>query len=107
VKVYALNGLNTIFPSNIVREIFPSIERLIQEGKLESRIIERARMRIYISDYTQAGLMFPNKNGEVDVNTLFVSNDPIFCEWCSDIFEYFWQHSGPGHNLKKLKSVDI
>ena len=107
VKVYALNGLNTIFPSNIVREIFPSIERLIQEGKLESRIIERARMGIYISDYTQAGLMFPNKNGEVDVNTLFVSNDPIFCEWCSDIFEYFWQHSGPGHNLKKLKSVDI
>jgi hypothetical protein len=42
-------------------------------------------MGIYISDDMQAGLMFPNKSGEVDVNTLFVSNDPIFCEKCSDI----------------------
>ncbi len=107
VKVYAINGLNTIFPSNIVHEIFPSVERLIYEGKLESRIIEKVSMGIYISDDMQAGLMFPNKYGEVDVNTIFVSNDPIFCEWCSDIFEYFWQHSGPGQNLKKLKSVDI
>jgi predicted transcriptional regulator len=107
VKVYGIVGLNTIFPSNIVHEIFPSVERLMREGKFELRIIEKASMGIYISDDTQAGLMFPNKNGVGDVNSLFISNDPIFCEWCSDIFEYFWQHSGPVYNLKKLKSVDI
>jgi len=52
----------------------------MREGKLESRIIEKVSMGIYISDDIQAGLMFPNKNGVVDLNTLFVSNDPIFCE---------------------------
>ena len=36
-------------------------------------------MGIYISDDMQAGLMFPNKSGEVDVNTLFVSFEKITC----------------------------
>lgn len=107
VKVYSLYGLNTIFPRNVINEIVPLAEKLIHEGKVELRQIEKVSIGIYIVDGKQAGLMFPNNNGEVDMNTLFVSDDPMFCEWCTDVFEYFWQHARPSFNWDKLKVVDI
>lgn len=107
VKVYSLHGLNTIFPRNVINEIVPLAEKLIHEGKIELRQIEKVSIGIYIVDGKQAGLMFPNNKGEVDMNTLFVSEDPMFCEWCSDVFEYFWQDARPGVNWDKLKVVDI
>jgi hypothetical protein len=39
------------------------------------------------------------------MNTMFVGEDPMFCEWCSDYFDYMWEHSMP-LNLSKIKVVE-
>lgn len=81
-KVYSISGFNTIYP--FIDEIIPLALKLVHQAKLDPRQIEKVSIAVYIADDNQAGLMFPNNNGEVDENTLFVSDDLMFCEWCSD-----------------------
>jgi predicted transcriptional regulator len=108
VKLYSLLGYNTILPRNIIHELVPLARKLIHEGKIESRLLENVRIGICIADGKRAGLMFPNKDdGEADMNTLFVSDDSMFCEWCTDVFDHFWQIAIPSANVDKLKTVDI
>ncbi len=107
VKVHSLLGLNTIFPRNVINEILPLAEKLIREQKLEPRVLGNVCIGICIADGKQAGIMFPDNNGEVDVNTIFVGDNWIFCDWCSDVFEYFWQQAKPDINSDKLKIVDF
>jgi hypothetical protein len=40
------------------------------------------------------------------MNTMFVGEDLIFCEWCSDYFDYMWQRSSKPVNPRKLKIVE-
>ena len=60
---------------------------------------------MYIADNSQAAIMFPDKHAEINMSTLFVSEDPKFCEWCSDLFEYYWQGART-FSLKGAKIVD-
>jgi predicted transcriptional regulator len=105
VKIYSLVGCNTIFPKNVVENIMPKINELISKGIIERRMIEKVNTAIFIVDNQQAALAFPNTRGEVDMNTLFVGEDPMFCEWCSDYFDHMWKDSKP-FDLSKIKIVE-
>ena len=41
-----------------------------------------------------AGLTFPNTTGKLDFNSGFRSDNPIFRQWCQDLFEYHWSKAG-------------
>jgi predicted transcriptional regulator len=105
VKISALVGYNSIFPKNVIEYIFPKIEELISKGLFERRMVERANVSVFIADNREAALAFPNTKGEVDMTTLFIGEDPMFCEWCSDYFDYMWKGSKP-FDLKKVKIVE-
>ena len=38
-------------------------------------------------------IIFPNPNGEPDMNEMFYSTDHQFHEWCLDYFEHCWKNS--------------
>jgi predicted transcriptional regulator len=105
VKIYALVGCNTIFPKNVVENIIPRINELISKGIMERRMVEKVSTAIFIADSHKAALAFPNTRGEVDMNTLFVGQDSMFCEWCSDYFDYMWKDSKQ-FDLSKVKIVE-
>jgi predicted transcriptional regulator len=106
VEISIIVGQNTIFPKNVAENISPRVEKLASKGMIKGKMIEQLNMDIYIADNARAAVMFPNTKGEVDMNTMFVGEDPIFCEWCSDYFDYLWQHSSKPVNPRKLKIVE-
>jgi predicted transcriptional regulator len=106
VEISVIVGQNTIFPKNVAQNISPRVEKLASKGIIKGEMVEQLNMDIYIADNARAAVMFPNAKGEVDMNTMFVGEDPIFCEWCSDYFDYMWQRSSKPVNPRKLKIVE-
>jgi predicted transcriptional regulator len=105
VKVLSLVGHTTIFPKNVVEHIMPKINELISKGAMERRMIEKVSIAIFIADDQEAALAFPNTKGEVDMTTMFVGEDPAFCEWCCDYFDHVWKDSKP-FDLSKAKVIE-
>jgi predicted transcriptional regulator len=105
VEVCALVGHNTIFPRNVVENILPKINGLTAKSIFERRMVERVSVALFIADDKEAAIAFPNTKGEVDMNTMFVGEDPMFCEWCSDYFDYMWKDSKP-FSMSKIRIVE-
>jgi predicted transcriptional regulator len=69
-------------------------------------MVEQLNAGLYIVDDSQAAVMFPNSKGEVDMHTMFVGEDPAFCEWCSDYFNFIWESSSKPINPNKMKAAE-
>lgn len=106
VEISVIVGYNTIFPKNVAENIAPRVEKLASKGIIKGKMVEQLNIDIYIADNTRAAVMFPNAKGEVEMSTMFVGEDPIFCEWCSDYFDYMWQGSSKPVNPRNFKIVE-
>lgn len=93
VQVFSITGRNTIFPKEIVETIIRTMDKLDEPRKLKVKMVDKVSFALYISD-DQAGVMFSNMKGEVDMGALFTGSDPAFYEWCSDLFNYTWERAG-------------
>ena len=62
------------------------------KGNLEYRYLDEINLKIYMSEKEVAILCFPKIDGEVDMMG-FISSDPKFHGWCSDVFDYYWDRS--------------
>ena len=102
VEVLSIVGRNTVFPQEIIDSVVRTMDRMRSE-KLKVRMVERVGLALYIAD-TQAAVMFPNRKEEVDMGALFVGSDPAFYEWCSDLFNHYWERAGP-FDVKKTTIV--
>src|SRR5919201_4895423 len=105
VRVSALVGHNTIFPRNVVEHIIPKINELTAKSIFERRMVKQISLALFIADDREAAIAFPNTKGEVDMNTMLVGENAMFCEWCSDYFDYMWKDSEP-FSLSKIKVVE-
>ena len=97
VEIWTVVGHNTVFPRNVVDEIIPAIEKLPTAPR--QRMVKRLDLALYVAD-EEAAVMFPNKNGEVDMSAMFVGSDAAFVEWCSDLFDHVWARAGPFDIMK-------
>ncbi|MGH9992878.1 MAG: transcriptional regulator, partial [Nitrososphaera sp.] len=50
----------------------------------------------------QGCVILPNMKGEPDLNVMFYGDDNEFLDWCSDLFEYYWERAEP-FDESKLK----
>jgi predicted transcriptional regulator len=103
VDVLGMFGRNTVFPQEVIDSVIPHIDRLEKSGKIKRKMLDTVELAIYISD-SESAVMLPNIKGEVDMSMLLVGNDSIFNEWCLDIFNHFWELTGPAR-LDKVKIV--
>lgn len=95
VKISTIFGFDSVMPDEIAENIQKKLTSFIQKGILEQKIVDgNVKISLYIAD-KQAAIMFPNKKGDVDMNTLFVGKDTEFYEWCLDYFEYLWNIAKP------------
>jgi len=66
------------------------------KGRIEYRLIEDPndiKAGIALNEKV-AGLTFPNMTGKLDFNSGFGSDNPVFRQWCQDLFEYHWSRAG-------------
>jgi predicted transcriptional regulator len=94
-----------VFPKNVMEHIAPRVQEFVSKGIIKGRMTEHLSIAVYVADNVRAAVMFPNAKGEVDMNSMFVGEDPTFCEWCSDYFDYMWERSKP-LNPSKMKVVE-
>jgi predicted transcriptional regulator len=94
IEVLIIVGRNTIFPKEIVDSIGRSIEKMPTNQKMRTKMVEKVDVALYISDEQAAAVMFPNVRGEIDMGAIFIGSDPIFYEWCNDLFDHYWERGG-------------
>jgi predicted transcriptional regulator len=96
VEVYGMFGRNTVFPKEVIDNIIPILDRLVKSGKFKRKMLDSVKIALYVSE-SQSALMLPNMRDEVDMNILLVGDDPLFNDWCLDLFNYFWERAGPAY----------
>jgi len=91
VKTQILIGKNTVIPREILEDI--NLDLLKRKNFLQ-RQIEKIEVGIFITDDSCA-VLFPNRKGEINMNSMFVGDDDRIREWCDDVFEHYWKFSKP------------
>lgn len=94
VPMYFILGKNTIFPDEVINSSVKEVNKLLPKENFEMRRIDNIFVAVYITD-SACGVMFPRKNGEITMNSMFLGNDDIFREWCQDIFDHYWRLGKP------------
>lgn len=92
VDVQVIVGRNTIFPRDVAEFGRSAMSEL--DGRMKSKMAESVGFALYIAD-GQSAVMLPNLKGEVGMDALLTGSDPLFCEWCADLFDHTWEHAGP------------
>ena len=65
----------------------------ISKALVERRMLPEVKvMTIFNEKY--GCVLFPDKKGEPDLNTMFYGKDKEFHEWCADLFSYQWEKAG-------------
>ena len=102
VKVKVILGKDTIFPKELIESTSEEAKKM-EGDMIEHRMIESVPISVYIS-HKEVGIMFPNLKGQVDMNTLLLSDDLEFRDWCGDIFDEYWSQ-GNACNINKIKTI--
>ena len=77
-------------------------EGVAYEGPIQRRMINKINVAIILNE-KQAAVMFPTLKGDIDMNSMFYSVDPLFHEWCLDYFRYWWYNSRTFDESKLLE----
>jgi predicted transcriptional regulator len=48
---------------------------------------------ILVMNEIKALIAFPNVAGTIDFRSVLVSSDPVFHQWCQDLFSFYWDRS--------------
>jgi len=60
---------------------------------VERRTLPRIDIRVMLTE-KEAMLGFPFLNGQMDYAQI-IGRDPRFCEWCRDLYIYYWEKAKP------------
>ena len=71
---------------------------LLKKGTVERKMVNNIPIGVVLND-KQACVMFPriqrNNKIEIDMTSMFYSDDPDFHEWCLDYYRYIWYNARP------------
>jgi predicted transcriptional regulator len=82
-------------------------DELLKNGTVERRMVNSLLVGVVLND-KQASIIFPriqrNNKIEIDMTSMFYSDDPDFHEWCLDYYRYIW-HNARSFEEKRLVEV--
>lgn len=83
-------------------EIGEDIEKVLSDAQADGRVINRQLEKfdvfLWMSEKEVAILSFPKIDGKFDYHG-FISKDKKFHDWCSDLFNYYWEKAQPKNEL--------
>jgi len=69
---------------------------LLKKGTVERRMVNSLLVGVVLNDF-QACVIFPriqrNNKIDIDMTSMFYSEDPDFHEWCLDYYRYVWHNA--------------
>ncbi len=93
VKVRSIFYEKAVVPDSR-NEVIKKFKKHIDNGDIQRKMIKNISAAVILSE-KQSCLIFPNIEGKLDVGYAFVSEDPLFHQWCYDYFNYSWYNSHP------------
>ena len=76
----------------------PGFDVLLKKGTVERKMVNSILIGVVFND-KQACVMFPriqrNNKIDIDMTSIFYSDDPDFHEWCLDYYRYIWYNARP------------
>lgn len=104
VKLRGIVAENTIVTkghSKLMEKI--GLHKKIPKEKMEKRMIDRIRVFIIATD-NEGFVSFEDKKRKgADLSSTFYSKDPQFCQWCVDVFNYYWENAQQYDQSKLLE----
>lgn len=93
IKIQCILDVNSKIPQKWT-ELAKKIqeEKLLAQSMIQKRMTKKSHIIMYTSKKS-AGLMFPDLNGNVNLQYLWYSKEKKFIDWCTEYFEYVWQNS--------------
>jgi len=67
-------------------------QKFVKNGLLGRRMKKSVSVVVLIND-NECAIIFPDKNNNPDMNSMFYSSDPLFHDWCLDYFNHCWDDS--------------
>ena len=67
-------------------------KELISQGKVQRKMMTSSPIMMFVSE-NSAALIFPDLEGNPDVNSILYSKDSQFIDWCVDLFDDMWGKS--------------
>lgn len=93
VKKKINEGVNfrTIYPREFAEKLTGEVEPEIRHS-LEMRMIDDIDIVVNITD--RFGLIaLPGNDGKIDRNLTLLGYDEAFKQWCTEVFEYYWERA--------------
>ncbi|GKS67894.1 transcriptional regulator [Nitrosarchaeum sp.] len=95
IKVETIWDDDSVMPDEIDTAVRPKFMKFKKSGNYDSKHYRgKIGLSTIITEDT-AAVLLPHEKDEIDFNTMFLSTDKEFHEWCIDLFEYFWSNSVP------------
>jgi len=106
VTIKGLVSKQSVIPDELYQWFGKQILKLSSlKNNLELRQIEKFGVAVDITEGPCA-VFFPNKNEQVNMNSMFVGNNESVRVWCNDVFDYYWRSSKPFKNKFLKIQVD-
>ena len=67
-------------------------QKFVKNGLLGRRMMKSVSVVILLNE-NESAIIFPDKNNNPDMNSMFYSSDPLFHDWCLDYFNDCWDDS--------------
>ena len=100
IKLRSILSESAILP-NERKQMFDKLgfKKLIEKGLIERKIKDNVSVVLILNE-KEGCVMFPNKDGEVDLAEGFYGDNSSFQEWCKDYFDYCWNNASPFQESK-------
>lgn len=98
VRLLFAKGSKNLGISEFVQNL--GLDNHVNYQNLEKRRNDKVLPNLIITE-KEGTLMFPNGKGSTDFHSNFESNNPEFCKWCLDFFNYEWVHAEPFSRFRK------
>lgn len=76
-----------------------NFKKFVKDDSLKRKMMKNVNVVVLLNE-TEAGLILPFKNGEVDMSEMLYSTSDSFHEWCKDYFLDCWDKSTTFQELK-------
>ena len=98
VSILTIEQKDWIPPSEYRERINEEVSRFLNNAKssgaLQSRVLERVNLFLYMSDKEIGGLAFPTHDGRLDYMG-FIAGDEKSHKWCEGVFRHYWGMAKP------------
>jgi len=96
--------IRAVFPGNVLEYAGREFADIL--GDMELRALKEVPVALEIFD-DFAAIAIPGLDGNPDRNNTYLGTDPVFRDWCRELFEHLWRKGKPFDSSEKKSNRKV